>query len=363
MLRPETQTRQNEERRTRSDSGRCLSLYRLARLAAALVVCAALPPFASLANADSPQEELRKWTPSVGLEVGVFGHTGKGNISSTEIFGPRQNIPVPLQSGDFPSIEDPNNPGTFIDVITRPLADRDEISNAVLGINFEIMSPAITTRGPAPRFFMDLSILDPQGSEVRLAIDGDPSELAISESASDTFPVGEAALLGRGQRITVQNQGPQFHAGIGTAFTINWGAETFRIKPSIVYSRLKQVVSVTSRRGIRLNNENRNTVSLDDPTDYRFFNFDDQIDEVYHGIGPAVELEYDTGGRMGPFEVTVFIKGHASHLFGDVTTELTATNPEYPAEQMFYKYSQDRWVFRGTTGFRFRLNPKERRRR
>ena len=315
------------------------------------------------AKSDRQRDELRKWTPSVAIEVGIYGHTGKGNIDSTEIAGPRVNPPVPLRSGDFPPIEDPNNPGSLINVITRPLASREEISNAVLGVNLELMSPALTTAGPAPRLFMDLSIAEPMGSEVRLAIDADPSELSISPDAADNFPVGEAALLGRGHRVAIQNQGAQVHAGIGAAFTINWGAETIRIKPSLVYSRIKQVVTVTSRRGIRLSDDQRINVSLDDPTDYRFFNFDDQRDEVYHGIGPALEIEYDTGGRIGPFEVTMFLKGHASRFFGDVTTEITATNPEYPAEQIFYKYSQDRWVFRGTSGFRFRLNPQERRRR
>jgi len=314
-------------------------------------------------HAESSRDELRKWTPSIALEIGVYGHTGKGNISSTEIFGPRFNITNPLQSGDFSPIDDPNNPGAMINVITAPLASREEISNALFGVNFELMSPALTTAGPAPRLFMDLSISESQGSEVSLAIDADPSELSISDDAAAGFPVGEASLIGRGHRVSIQNQGPQIHAGIGTALTINWGAETIRVKPSIVYSRVKQVVSFVSRRGIRLSDTRRRDVTLDNPADYRFFNFDDQIDEVYHGIGPALEIEYDTGGRLGPFEVTMYIKGHASRLFGDVTTEITATNPEYPAEQLFYKYSQDRWVYRGTTGFRLRLNPEERRRR
>lgn len=360
MLRPQNQRRPNAKSRTRSNRVRSMAegLCAFGVLTFAVV-------FANGAEArsDSTRDELRSWTPSVALEVGIYGHTGKGNIDSTEISGPRIVPPVPLRSGDFPSIEDPNNPGSFIDVITRPLASREEISNAVAGVNFELMSPAITTAGPAPRFFWDLSISDPMGSEVRLAIDADPSELSISDDAADNFPVGEAALLGRGHNISVQSQGPQIHTGFGVAYTINWGAETIRIKPSLVYSRVKQIVTVTSRRGIRLSNTQRINNPLDNPADYRFFNFDDQVDEVYHGIGPALELEYDTGGRVGPFDFTIFIKGHASRFFGDVTTELQATNPEYQAEQIFYKYSQDRWVFRGTTGFRFRLNPQERRRR
>ena len=58
-----------------------------------------------------------------------------------------------------------------------------------------------------------------------------------------------------------------------------------------------------------------------------------------HGIGPALEIEYETGGQEGPFDISLFIKGHATRFFGDVTTESTSTNTDYipppgePAEQ------------------------------
>ena len=323
---------------------------------------------ASTATA-ADRDNLDRWVPAVAIEVGVHGHTGKGNIDGTEVFGPRVFIQVPERSGDFIPIDDPNNPGTLIDVLTVPLASREDVVSALAGANFEIMAPAFTRSGVAPRLFMDVSILDVLGSEVGLAIDADPMEMRLPDPRSAGTVIGEGAIIGRGNKITVQNQGPQFHAGLGVAFTFQWGPETIRIKPSFVYSRMKQTVATKTRRPIRLNNANGNNVQIDDPEDFRLLIFDDSFDEVYHGIGPALEIEYETGGQVGPFDISLFIKGHATRFFGDVTTESTSTNTDYipppgePAEQFFYKYSQDRWTYRATTGIRLRLGERERRRR
>ena len=80
--------------------------------------------------------------------------------------------------------------------------------------------------------------------------------------------------------------------------------------------------------------------------------------------GIAVEIEYETANRIGPFSVSLFIKGHASHLLGDLKTRLQQTNQDPTVtgdETVNWKYSQDSWVFRASTGIRFRLVPRRRR--
>ena len=96
--------------------------------------------------------------------------------------------------------------------------------------------------------------------------------------------------------------------------------------------------------------------------------------EVYHGLGPALEIEYETRNRVGPFAVSLFAKGNASYLFGDLKTEMQRTNQDGDVyqlndmgeqvpidESVNWKYTQDRWVYRVTTGIRFRLVPKRKR--
>jgi hypothetical protein len=358
MQRPDFKVKPTDSRLAKHTGGHEPRL--LTRLMWLMLLASGFLAFVTALSATAEDENLKRWVPAVALEASIYGHTGKGNISSSELVGPRVSVSFPTQSGDFSPVEDPNNPGTFIDVITYPLASRQNVLNALVGVSFELMAPAFTTSGMAPRLFMDLNISETMGAEVGLAIDADPGDMSLPFPRSPSTVIGEGAILGRGSKITVQNQGPQIHAGIGTAFTFHFGPETIRIKPSFVYSRIKQTVSTKTRRAVRLNNANGARVDIDDPNDFRLLLFDDSIEEVYHGIGPALEIEYETGGRVGPFDVALFIKGHASRLFGDLTTDAAAANPAYPEEQVFYKYSQDRWTYRVGTGVRFRLGQRER---
>ena len=323
-------------------------------LAGMLVVVAAS---VASAAADDHDGEIDRWVPSAALELGLMGHTGKGNISGTDVNttdpdGGRIDIPQPIRSGDFPTL-----------AITEPLASREQILAFLVGGTFELMTPRLMEGFASPRLFMDANLSDPFGLEVGLARDGDPGVMEFPFPPSNIGPIGEGAVVGRGHKITIQHQGLQLHAGLGAAFTFDLGPNRIRLKPSFVYSRIKQVVSTTSRRAVRRTNEAGTFADINDPEDYRLIIFDDVVEEVYHGIGPALEVELEPGSRMGPFSLSLFVKGHATRLFGDVTTDITATNEAFPEEQVFYKYSQDRWVYRASTGIRLRLVPQKRRRR
>jgi hypothetical protein len=295
--------------------------------------------------------ELDRWVPSVGIQLDFLtGHTGKGNISSTEITGPRVQNP-PVQRGDLGL------------ALVEDQASREPILAALVGGTFEIMTPQLLDVPSHPRLFLDLNVSAVFGSEVDLAVDADAGPLSIVEERSEQFPVGEASVVGRGSRISAQPQGPQIHASLGVAFTVDVGTNRFRIKPSIVYSRIRQDIFAITNRVIRLSDANGPTseLSLNNPDDFRLFQTRANRTEIYHGAGLALELEYDTENRLGPFSVTLFSKFHAAHLFGDLKTRFTESNPDYPGEVAFYKFSQDRWTYRGGVGIRFRYVPRSRR--
>jgi hypothetical protein len=295
--------------------------------------------------------ELDKWVPSVGIELDFLtGHTGKGNISSTQITGPRVQNPPP-QRGDLGL------------AIVDPQASREPILAALVGGTFEIMTPQLLDVPSHPRLFLGLNVSAVFGSEVNFAVDADPGDLEIVEERSEQFPVGEASVIGRGSIISAQPQGPQVHAGFGVAFTVDVGTNRFRIKPSIVYSRIRQDIFAITKRVIRLSDANGPTsdLSLNNPEDFRLFQAQASRTEIYHGAGLALELEYDTENRLGPLSVTLFSKFHAAHLFGDLKTRFSESNPDYPGETVFYKFSQDRWTYRGGVGIRFRYVPRSRR--
>ena len=307
--------------------------------------------YAAIATSSAPAsaekldlEDPTHWVFSGALEVSIFGHTGKGNTQGTLLTGPR--------ASDISAIDD------LGPSVVGNVASREEVLAALLGGNFEIMSPQLMATAGRPRLFFDFSLTGVLGQETGLARESDPGLFAIpSEAINSGSAVGESAVTGGGTKITVQPQGPQIHAGLGTAFTLEIREEeVIRIKPSLVYSRTILDVDALTHRAVRLNSPG-GIVSLD--THFRLIQLSDDFTEVYHGLGPALEIEYEPGIRIGPFGITLYLKGHASYLFGDLTTKLSGVNPDpnSPGESVSWKYTQDAWAYRAGTGIRLRWDP------
>ncbi|MDC1295735.1 hypothetical protein N8077_05325 [Myxococcota bacterium] len=324
------------------------------RTGALLLIAAAMVGGSQVSHAESTAAmhdgELTRWVYSAALEVGIFGHTGKGNIDSTDVGTPRVNPNFGI--GDIRG-----------DSLIPSEASREQILSALVGGDFEVMTPRLADVPTHPRLFFDVNISAAMTNEVGLARSGEPSVLQFPRNFDPGSILGENVVAGRGTKINVQHQGPQLHIGQGVAFTFDFGAERIRIKPSIVYSRIIADVSGVANRAVRLRNFTP-FVPRDFDSEFRRVELSDKFREVYHGVGPAVEVEYETANRIGPFALSLFIKGHASHLLGDLETELRATNQDPTVtgdESVRFKYSQDRWVFRASTGIRFRLVPRRRR--
>lgn len=305
-----------------------------------MLVALALVALAS--GASAAPRDADAWLFGVAPEFGIYGHTGKGTARGGPITGFRAPPDLGSELTDLG------------DTIVESRSSREENSSILLGADFEVMTPGLGDGAGRPRFFLDVSIFEPLTNEVGLARDADPGPLRASPGGNR---FGETAVLGRGSKLTVQQQGPQVHAGLGVAFELDlWDSEYIRIKPSFVYSRIPTDVYAVVHRPIRIG-------ALDAPFDsrFRYFIQKEKFREVYHGVGPALEIEYDLQNRIGPIGVTLFIKGHASHLFGDLKTRLLLSQEVgggAEPETATYKYSQDRWVYRGTTGVRLRWLPE-----
>lgn len=245
-----------------------------------------------------------------------------------------------------------------------PLDGSGDVLSGLLGATFGLMTPAPLDIATHPRLFVDLSVLPTLTQETAIARSGDPGEYGIRLPIARASPfVGERLVAGTGTQITSQHQGVQLHIALGSAFTFDFGEHRLRIKPSIQYSRTENKISVEARRAVRIVNadpidpitpSNGRIRSL---ASYRFVTLADDFTEVFHGLGPALEIEYDTENRVGPFVVSVFLKGAASHLFGDLETEFVAANPDFPSETVRFKYKNDPWTYQATTGIRLRLVP------
>lgn len=335
----DTAVRPARRRPTCGRAARTAGPGRLGLASASIGVAIALASFSASAADAEMLEDPTHWVFSGALEVGIHGHTGKGNIKGSPLTGPRVNPPLIDQDLGPNVVED--------------LRSREEVLSALVGGTFEIMSPQLFEAAGRPRLFLDLNISAALASEVGLARDSDPGQMSLPSPVSGSL-IGEASIVGRGAAITVQPQGPQIHAGLGAAFTIDLADELIRIKPSLVYSRTILDVDAITNRAVRLPPP-APPVTLE--THFRLIQLTDDFTEVYHGLGPALEIEYEPGTRVGPVGITLYLKGHASYIFGDLKTRMLGVNPEYPDETVSWKYSQDRWAFRASTGIRLRWDP------
>lgn len=289
---------------------------------------------------DSPDrvaDPSRDWRIYGNPEIAIYGHTGKGNSSSTMITGPRVANPSALL-------------GDLTRVIALPERSREQIMSALVGATFGVLTPGldVSTR---PRLFADFNLSFPIGTEAQLARNGDPGRLSLPpERLQVNRPVGESVVRGIGSQITAVHQGPQIHAGLGVSTEYDIGNDQWiRLKPAVMYSRTILDLKAQTRRAVRLNNDFGVNQNLDD---FRFILLDDERTEVYHAIGPSMEVEYEPGLMVGPFILSLYTRGHAAYILNDLKTEMQQCNVSagQPEECARWKYTQDRWTYRATAG-------------
>ncbi len=259
----------------RLGNGARSTIPQFAFLVATILVVAG--SFATGAMADDDFDPEKRWAPAVAFQMDVLGTTGKGLTSGSDISGPRVDNAGPRF---FDVVGD--------DVVT-PARSREQVVTGLVGGDFELMTPRLTSSERAPRLFLNVNVAAALGPEVGLAREGDPKNnmslpLGINESAP--FPVGETGITGNGTKMTVQNQGPQIHAGLGAAFLFDLEGHRIRVKPSVVYSRLPFDVYGVLRRAVRLNG-NAGPLRTFENT-YRTIELSAKQREVYHGAGAAV---------------------------------------------------------------------------
>ena len=158
-----------------------------------LLIAAAMVGGSQVSHAESAAAmhdgELTRWVPSAALEVGIFGHTGKGNIDSTDVGTPRVDPP------SFP-VGDVRGDSLFPDE-----ASREQILSALVGGDFEIMTPRLADVPTHPRLFFDVNISAAMTNEVGLARSGEPTSLQFPRNFDPGSVLGENVVAGRGTKV------------------------------------------------------------------------------------------------------------------------------------------------------------------
>ena len=331
-------------RRTSSTAARSVGEFLITTVAFAGCLCAGW-----LARADDsslvtgiPQSD--QWMIYGGPEIAIYAQTGKGNISGTEITGPRVD-PICPGCGDL---------GT---AVTDPERSRETISSFLAGGTFGALTPALDLPGK-PRAFADINISSAQTIETSLARRGNPGVVAFPSEGRSFLPIGEGAMSGEGTQMSVQQQGPQIHASLGVSFEFPISeTELIRIKPAIVYSRTIVDIEGTTVRPIRLNDDFGDAQQLDD---FRIVNLGASQRKVYHASGPSLEIEYFPNITLGPLAISVFGRANASYSYTSPKSILKQCNTAggQPDECVTWKYTQDRWAYRATLGVHLNWVPR-----
>jgi hypothetical protein len=317
--------------------------------AATCLVLTAASPAASEDVRDRYDGELRRWELAAAAEFGVYARTAKGNGSGTLLVGPRAANANRGGNKDGPN------------TVISPIEGENDIYSLLMGTTLTVMTPSLADVQTQPRLFFDVSILAPSTLESPVARQGDPGRFGLPFANANVVVINEPQVLGTGTEISSQEQDYQLQAAIGPAFTFDFGENRLRIKPSFRYSRSQNVVSAVADRAVRLvtadpiiPGTNQRLRSLDG---YRLLALKDSQKEIYHAIGAGLELEYLTRNQLGPFELSLYLRGAATYILGDRKTSFFQANPEYPAESVTFHYKNDPWAYQAATGIRLRFSP------
>ncbi len=315
---------------------RKLSLAALRRCSVALALTARASP--SPSHAEAPRDETERWVPSVAVFGGIIGQEAAGLVMSGLVLGPQLpplNILCP-----------PDN------CIRPPAAGEDTLLAAIVGGSVELMTPRLFGAAGRPRLFAHTDFAAAFGFESTVAGEGAPGEFGLAAAAETIRNLSEGSVTGQGSRTLAEIQPFVLSAGLGVAFTLEFGYRRIRIKPSVEYLRETLDITGIVNRAVKIDNPAPPEEGLDN---FRLISLTSSTTEIYHGVGPGLEFEADAV-RAGPFVLSVFLAGQAYSIFGNRDIELSDTN-EF-GETAEWRFQKEKWGWGARAGLRFRWLPE-----
>jgi hypothetical protein len=157
-------------------------------------------------------------------------------------------------------------------------------------------------------------------------------------------------------------------AGAGAALTFRAWDRVLRIKPSMEYLRQEVSLRGLVRRAVRV--DPTPGAPPPDDTFFRTVDLSGQTSRVYHGLGPGLEIEVETG-RAGNFVVALYASARAWAFLNnddlrveDFNDDAVNCPPPPPgqvncsSESATFGFSQNDWAYGGNLGLRFRWSPE-----
>jgi hypothetical protein len=298
-----------------------------------------------------PRDESELWVPSLALTSGMLVEDAQASVASS------------LRASEDPPFFEDSGAGTLI----GPLVSG----------SLELMAPALSDHWGRPRFFAHAGAGGNFALEYDVAKTGNPGTLEEPPAGHLKPPVDQPGVVkGQGSTTSVQPRYLQLSAGGGIAFSFDAWGRRFRIKPSFEYLREEvEVTGVMSGATIALPGvEEKPKQNIEYRSEaYNLFTGSASKRQVFHGIGPGLELEADVA-RSGSLVWSVLMSGGAYWIPGDRTVNFSATleqtqtpssHPvEYPLPALAspphtatWEYKKDPWSYRAHFGIRLRWAP------
>ncbi len=238
-----------------------------------------------------------------------------------------------------------------------------------VGGNFEIMTPEIHS-ATGVRFYASAELIPTFSQSRDLGKERDPGELRSPQQPGSDIPFDPETALGQGTKVSAEFDTLVFGAAVGVALPFTFMDWELRLKPHFAWMRYRleaeglavkavctglrdfDIERPGSNLGVKCPNDN----SLLSP-----LSIDEERSNSFHGIGPGLDLEVDTG-RFGPLGSSLFIGGRLFRTLGDRDISFGGSssityNDENGAEvtdtlSAEFNTEVKRWMYRAHIGFR-----------
>ena len=362
---------------------------RVNTLAACFALFAVFTAAPTRADEHRPTSAIdRLWIPSFGPAAGLTIQDMDGSVSSTCALG-GEAVFQPPPSGNLISAECEGFPaGGQVGALRPSDSGSDLALSPYVGGVFQILSPTLDVLPGAPRVYFSAEAHALFGPDRDVAREGDPGRVQFASTVQpERRPLLTSdGLLQRGSRTTVSIRSLGLGANFGLAWPVDFLGRRLWIKPGAGWYRYGVDVDVQVAGGFK-----RQCVSEPLPADASCRNFREiQLggsgSETFNGIGPALELDLETG-RFGPIGTTLFLGFYGYRVLGNRTLEfadsqlyIPGADPSAPicsqagtvcgppdavgdasdlglgradVYRAIWQYQAKPWIFRTGLGFRF----------
>jgi hypothetical protein len=241
----------------------------------------------------------------------------------------------------------------------RPPASGDDTDvSPYAGLSLELMTPELPVPG-SPRLFIGGEVMGSFGSTRKIAQEGDPGtiESPLPEGTQGvTF--GDDTALGQGSQTVGEMSDVMYGVYAGVSFPLEIYGRPLRIRPAIAWIRYEIDID-----GLVVDADCRpaagGTTSCNTAVGgfLRETRLAASSTEDFDGIGPALDVELDTG-RLGPIGTSIFAGARFYRILGDRKVKLTA-GPQtvddilgQDSSAARFEFEVDEWMYRFGLGVR-----------